>query len=313
MNPLDLLDYQLGQLAPAERARVEAALDNNPELASRCRLLGSALNRLLDDGEGPQPPPDLSARTLQFVASSRASTSRSEWAPTRVRFRAADLAVAATILLAATATLIPAVSRTRSQMVVTRCVDNLRQLGTVLGSYAFTNGHFPFHSPDAPLSRELPALAAAAHEKPSVLSCPSNQGGIVLASVRADRGIQALVNQAPAEWQPGMNHGYAFHVGYLNGQQRPGPLSLPSQDSLQIPLAADPPAIDAWCRVAEGNSHSHGGGGQNVLFNDLHVRWLRDRTTPIDQDIYLNAIKKCSYGVNDQDATLLPLAMPLED
>jgi hypothetical protein len=312
MNASTLLDYQLGQLGPSERARVESSLAADPELAARSRRLGESLRLLLDDGDGPEPPADLAARALAHVARNRTIPMRPDWAPTRARFRPADLAVAATIFLAAAATLLPAVARVRNQATVVKCANNLRELGTVLGSYASTTGHFPYHKKEEPLCESIAELVSqpGSARSPSVLSCPSNEGGFLLASVRPEPKIQALLERVPAETRPAMNHGYAFNVGHRDPAGAPIPVE--PKPAGVLPLAADPPRLEGDCRIADGNSPSHSGGGQNVLFTDLHVRWLPERRWARDPDIYKNDQRECSYGLSPEDAALIPLLMPMD-
>lgn len=311
MDPNTLLDHQLGQLDPARAAECESALAADPALAQRSHRLGHALRLLLDDGDGPEPPRGLADRTLRYVAESRSTLPmRPDWAPTRARFRPADLAVAATIFLAAAATMVPAVQRVREQMGVVNCARNLRDLGVVLGTFASSHGHFPYAQEDKPLCVNMAEMVSDSRRDPGMLSCPSNRGGFTLASIPPRTPIDDLLKQVPDGVRPAMEHGYAFHVGHRNGSGRPA--GVRPAEGL-IPLVTDPPQLIEPCGVADGNSPSHNRGGQNTLFADLHVRWLPGRKWLDDNDIYRNRDGRCSYGLDERDVAMMPLLMPMQD
>lgn len=310
MNPQDLLDYHFGQLTHARQIQLEAEFAKKPELAERSQRLGDSIRNLVDDGESYDPPADLAARTLAFVDSTQHASRKIDWAPRRVNFRMADLAVAATIFLAGLATLVPAISRMKAQVMVTQCVDNLRRLGTVLGSYANSTGHFPFFGGTNGQKPEMPEMLDQAGLDCSVMACPTKQGGFQLASLRDVSPLARWVEQRRPDWRRGLENGYAFNVGYLESPGKPSP--IPANTSEIFPLVADPPPLDSMLRLTSGNSPNHGGSGQNVLFSDLHVRWLKNRRLPGDDDIYQNASSRRGYGLHKNDATLLPLVVPMD-
>src|SRR5262245_28649055 len=115
MNAADQLDFALGLLDDRRCELVEAERTSDPALSDRLDRLEAAIGRLLDDGDEIAPPRDLATRTIERAAELR-SRRRSilDFAPARMPFRWGDLAVAAGIFLAAVATLLPALNKSRA-------------------------------------------------------------------------------------------------------------------------------------------------------------------------------------------------------
>ena len=63
----DLLGYLLGALDEAERAKVQAALESDPELAAECAHLEQVIAPLSEDEAWIEPPGRLAERTIAFV------------------------------------------------------------------------------------------------------------------------------------------------------------------------------------------------------------------------------------------------------
>ena len=70
---------------------------------------------------------------------------------------------------------------------------------------------------------------------------------------------------------------------------------------LPSPLLADAPSL----QLAEFKSANHGGGGQNVLYQDQSVRYQTDCTVPGLQDhLFLNTAGMPAAGRGQLDAVL---------
>ncbi len=299
MKPDDLLDYSLGQLEGHPLAVFEAELIRDPDLAARADRLSSVLRQLLDGGETFDPPPGLAERTSRFVAERKSKRAILDFVPRRVPFRWADVAVAAGIMLAGLLTLFPAIKAGREQGNQLACANNLNQLGTSLVNYAIRHQHYPRVSgagAGTPVGWYAQALEGESLlPDTKTLHCPCK-------------------SDCPADtMRTNPNHmDFAYNVGYVDpksGHAEPITPWLP----VTVPLLADQPPHDGAGRVLEGNSPNHGGRGQNVLFSDLHLRWLPTRKVgPHDSDLFLNQKQLPEPGVSLQDAAVIPAAFRVE-
>jgi len=299
MKPDDLLDYALGQLEGHQLAVFEAELSRDPDLLVQADRLSLSLRQLLDDGDAFNPPAGLADRTAAFVADRQGKRMILDFAPRRVPFRWADVAVAAGILAAGVLTLLPAIKSGREQMNQASCSFNLQRLGTSLASYAIRHRHYPRvcgAGAGTPVGWYAMALEGESLLPDSkALHCPC-KGDCPTDSLRKNP----------------QHMDFAYNVGYMDqksGQAEPITPWLPST----VPLLADQPAHDGSGRVLNGNSLNHGGRGQNVLMSDLSHRWLPTRVVgPHDRDLFLNQWERPQPGVTVQDAAVIPAAFRIE-
>lgn len=315
MNADDLLDYQLGQLDDARREEIEQEIAADPELGIRSARLALGLMHLLDDGQTFSPPPGLADRTIAFVEERRRRPRILDLAPARVPFRWADFAVAAGIFLAGLATLLPAVQRSKSQMQEAACTFNLQQIGLGLSNYATAHGVYPqppHHYPAGYYALQLKECGAL--HNPSFLTCPGRGHSARIDELPDSDGFDSLMGQSTLNCQRMLGDEYAFNAGFRHAVEGSSPVPADLARSMPLPLLADLPPLDDFHRVLEGNSLDHGGGGQNVLFSDHSVRWLRDRKLPgIDADIYLNQRRKPALGLHSKDVSLIPAGFLVTD
>jgi hypothetical protein len=235
--------------------------------------------------------------------------------PVKVPFRWADVAVAAGILVAGLLTLAPAVYRSRDRMNQAGCVFNLQRLGVGLAQYGHQNRSYPYTHPDCPQAT-AGTFAALLHDSGllddlTVLDCPSNGACRHPHSSLPDlKALCKLKAEDPARYQRLLCWDYAYHAGYRDPAGATHPLATPCASS--TPLLADQPPHQADLqRILPGNSPNHRGGGQNVLFSDLHVDWHNTRSLgPQDPDMFLNNAQQPGPGLHPQDAVLLPSLFP---
>jgi prepilin-type processing-associated H-X9-DG protein len=314
MNTQDMLDHALGRLESPDRERAEIEITSDLAMAEKFDRLSRAIHQLLDDGPIDEPPPGLASRTvLAIVEAHRARRSILDFAPVRVPFRWADVAVAASILLAGLLTLVPAVQKSRQQMDQAGCVFNLQQVGFGLTQYAQQHHVYPYANRDCPAA-DAGSFAAMLHEAGllpdlSILDCPSNGPSPAAKSLPDMKTLGVIRKTDPAHYQRLVSRDYAYHVGYLDHNGKPGPIPV-SRASERLPLLADQPAFEDH-HILEGNSPNHHGLGQNVVFADGHVGWFNSRQIgPQDPDIFLNAKSEPGPGVSQQDSVLLPAIFP---
>ena len=176
MNAEEMIENVLCRM---DRERLEqAALGDQAQLI-RLDRLRVAIDRLVDDGSCYEHPPDLASRTVSFVARNRRRPlTLLEHVATRLPFRWADFAVAASIFVAGVLTLLPAIQRSRERMNQAGCVFNLQQLGNSLAQYATLQASLPYppsHRSDTHAGMFAVMLHDAGLLKDlSVLDCPCN-------------------------------------------------------------------------------------------------------------------------------------------
>jgi len=318
MKADEMIDFVLGQVDHAERERFEQTLSASVEQTVRVERLRQAIQRLLDDGTPFEHPPDLTQRTVAFVARNRRrSLALMEYAPIRVPFHWADVAVAASIFLAGVLTLLPAIHRSRERMNQAGCIFNLQQLGNSLGQYASLHPSLPYppiHRGDAPAATFAVLLHdAGVLDDPSLLDCPCNgkcsrAAGPELVSFEQ---MEHIRRHDPARYQGILCGDYAYHVGYRHASGHQGPLEF--EQSSHVPVIADQPNHDQFLNIRDGNSLNHGGRGQNVLLGDGSVQWYHTRRVgPQDPDLFLNNDHQPRPGVSAQDSVLAPGRMPFQ-
>jgi hypothetical protein len=315
MNAEEMIDYVLGKVEGPERERLDQILRGDGEQAARVERLRQAINRLLDDGTPFEHPPGLAIRSVAFVARNRRrSLTLLDHVMLRVPFRWADFAVAASIFIAGILTLLPAIQRSRERMNQAGCVFNLQQLGNSLAQYSSLHPFLPYppsHRSDAPAG----TFAAMLHDAgllqdATLLDCPCNgrSSQIGRELVSFDQ-LEHIRRTDPARYQRMLCWDYAYNVGYRHASGHPGPLEV--EHSSRIPVLADQPNHEDYLIIRDGNSLNHGGRGQNVLFGDGTVRWLRSRLVgPNDPDLYLNNDHQPRPGVHVQDSVLVPSKTP---
>ena len=312
MNPQNLLDYHLGQLDPAEAEALDRELAGAEDLQTRSDRLASALELLLDDGPAPEPPAGLADRAIAAAADRRSRPRVLEFSPPRIRFRWGDFAVAAGIFLAGLSTLIPAMVRGRDRMNQAGCMYNLQQVGLGLANYAHNTGSYPQTPVGYPAGYYSVLLARSGGLRDaSILTCPCHRPKSPAQLLPDCEEFQSLMASDPTVCQNMMADQYAYNAGSrdLGAGARPVPAHL--AQLTPTPLLADVPPHRGGSRVLEGNSPDHGYAGQNVLFSDQSVRFLRTRNLPLDDDIYLNAFRHPALGEHPGDVSLIPAGFPV--
>jgi len=152
-----LLGYLLGALNDAERERIDERLASDPGLGAELARAEESLDPLRAAPRVHRPPAGLAERTCRMVfAYSEALTSRMLEAravrrPARERARAmspaavppsstttwgwSDLVVAVGVFLAVASVIFPAIQRSRMNMRLVSCQNNLRQIGVTQAEF----------------------------------------------------------------------------------------------------------------------------------------------------------------------------------
>lgn len=317
-----LLGYLLGALDGSEHELVKRQLENDPQL--RCELQQLELRLVPLEGERWQhdPPPGLAQRTCELVSRYRrgvkapwlspargSSPSEAERAGSvRTGCRMADVVVAAGIFFAAAMFFFPAIADSRIQAHVVLCSQNLHALGEGLSQYSKLHGG---HFPHVPATGKL-AFAGIFAPKLFDAGFLADQDRLICpASAWAERRDQFQVptlsqvkqstgrKLARLHWMAGGSYGYT--LGYMDGERY-----VPVHDlgRAYFALMSDAPRSDR----GQWNTGSHGGRGFNVLFEDMHVRFIvhvRCEATGLD-DVFRNDHGKIEPGVHQADSVISP-------
>ncbi len=232
-------------------------------------------------------------------------------APAPARWRFADFAVAVAVFLAASTLFLPQLQQSRFAARVTHCQNNLQQLGRSLAQFAHLNGgQFPSLVQD---HRQLPAGAYAATlnengllSEPSLVICPSSTLADDMGRFRvpALQEVESTPADKLAELYRLMGGSYGYNLGYVsNGQYQP----TRNLGRAGFALMADAPDMERSAMATPGqlSSFNHGRTGQNVLFEDGHVKFLTKCTDDgCSDDIYLNDDGHPTAGVHRDDAVI---------
>lgn len=321
-----LFDEAFGQLDDDGREQLDLASSSDPDLAARRTRLHLSLDRLLDSDD-LEPPAGLADRTIARVARHAEEPKLLEFAPSRPRFRWADVGVAAAVMLIGLMSLVPAVRHQQMKVDQLACGDNLRQIGLALNQYANTFQSYPYVDPSCPAAYVGSAFVLLSDtgllQDHSTLHCPCHRDRAARVSLPEFQDLLGREQNGPGTCRNDVQADYAYHLGVNvnGGRGQAAPLPFGIED--RVPLVADQPpyalgapgTLPGGCGlVLTGNSPNHAGSGQNVLFSDGRVEWRRTRWISADDlDIFLNQLNDTRPGVHLRDAVLTPCVMRFRD
>ena len=169
---------------------------------------------------------------------------------------------------------LPAINGTRFQARVTACQDNLRQVGQALTEYSHrTTTSFPRFPPRATWRRPESCARSCGRG----FSCRARTGALSRLAAGPAEGfrvpsldeLRSAVGQELSRIQQKMGGSYGYCLGYFDHGVFQPTRNL-NRDYFAI--MADAPSDDR----PDHQSDNHGGLGQNVLFEDLHVDSVHD-------------------------------------
>jgi len=313
-----VLDYLLCALDESEMEAVRARVESDPVYWQEMdRALGEVA-RLRRMREEVFPPPGLAERTCQYLfdPARRLKRSSLRWRSmtpppgtpqSRCRLNWADAGVAAVIFVVAGLLVLPAINSTRFLARVTTCQDNLRQVGQALTEYSHKN-HEVF--PAVPVEGNLAAAGIYAPilaqegflAEPERLLCPDSEQAAEQKRFRIPSldELRSAVGQKLSRIQEKMGGSYGYCLGYFDhGVYRP----TRNLNRDYFAIMADAPSSSRF----DHQSDNHGGLGQNVLFEDLHIEfWSMTRPVNGIDDIYENDDHEVAAGLHRDDAVIAP-------
>ncbi|MEX1223590.1 MAG: hypothetical protein WEA31_03500 [Pirellulales bacterium] len=314
-----LIGYLIGALEPEEHAAVEQALAGDETLRADLRHLDSSLGVLQEthgqnEVEALAAPPGLAMRTCERIAR-RARAAVTPASMTAIPDAAAsargwsmlDYGVAAAVLIAGGMLVLPAISQSRFHSRLLACQDNLRQVGRALEQYSDSrSGSFPVVNTGDVVGRYGPELLeSSCLEDSRSLICP-NSPDYETGWRKLPTQVRLVDPRSPeiAEYREALRPAYGYTVGYVDKGKH---LTRRNERDANYALVADAPSKEH----DYARSLNHGGCGQNVLFEDGHVRYLNGCHYGEDH-IFKNDLDKIGPGANRNDAVIIPADHVLE-
>jgi hypothetical protein len=311
-----LLGYLLGALDESEQESLEDQLERDPHLRRELAEMRDKLRPLEATRLELSPPPGLAFRTCELVASAAHSQTRPKpasvplMAPvaptvTLSNLRWPDVTVGATVCLLAVLLVLPAVHGSRFVAQVEACQDNLRKVGYALENYSQLHaGYFPT------IPSQGKAAAAGIYAPTLLRSGLLTETRVVLcpAAARTDRAsfaipsldeLESASEEEVPQLQETMGGSYGYSLGYLHNGHYQGTRNL---HRASFALAADTPSTQQ-----QHQSQNHAGRGQNVLFEDGHIQFLRcTQILEGGDDIFVNDDRQVAAGLHLNDAVIAP-------
>jgi type II secretory pathway pseudopilin PulG len=323
-----LIAYLLCDLDHAERSALEAELAADPQLQQELEKVRQCLAAGDDDcNAGVEvPPPQLATRTCCFVdhaiqkskvlchhtSNAKALSESRDPTVRRNRWSLLDIGAAIGIMVALAALVFPALRGNRDFARRSQCQNNMRSVGAALMNYSLqTNGALPQIGPQDNAGSFVIALVEqeviSPEELVELLVCPNSE-----LAERVNRGCVKM--RIPSRKQyltaKGANRefmrkfmagDYAFSLGYRDQQGQIHQVHF--SGSREVPLLADAPSST----IAGYQSANHGGCGQNVLFQDMSVRYCKQCKCQKKSDHwFLNDEGQPAAGMHENDIVLGP-------
>ncbi len=308
-----LIDYALGRCAPEDKKALDRRLAAEDALADHYRDVTATLAvvGLLPEVE---PPAGLVARTIQRIRQKQQTDAllarEGLSAPVRrPTFSLRELGAMAAVAAMLACVLLPVVRRASQIAAAGQCAARAGQIGSAMTDYANANndrlpaaGSHPRWldaSDQGGTSAGLFKLVASGYAPPAVFRCPAGSG-----KGEADFEVRAGMVDFPSPDAVGFSYQHTFGANEL---RRTDPAVATVAESMAI-LADQSPVFDQRQTRgparpdADANSHNHGQTGQNVLYLDMHVAWVKTPDAGVMGDnIYL------ARGVTTYDGDEAPV------
>jgi hypothetical protein len=292
-----LLAYLLNDLEPAERTELEELLAADPDLQQELEKMRSCLASCEEAEAEKVAPTQLASRTCSFVehaiqkskslchhsagATSLSGKSLSESRDnlrTEKRWTLADMVVGACVLVALGTLVLPSLRVNRDVARRLTCQNNMHQLGAALMNYSLQfNQGLPRIEPGENAGTFVITLADSGtltrEQLAQMVVCPSTQladrvtSGCVVIRIPTREEFLTAEGAERDQLRKFMAGDYAYSLGYRDPRGQIQQVHF--SGSRHIPLLSDSPSQ----AIAGYQSANHGGCGQNVLFQDLSVKY----------------------------------------
>lgn len=336
----DLIGFLLDSLDADERAQIERELESSPALRAELAELAADFPLPLDNENDPPIPDNLAHDTCRLVdelvdelASEQIQVPRAKVTPAEIslasshgetanrktgrteHWRAADIFLMSGVVLAVAFLFFPSIAASRYSSQRVRCENNLRNLGVSLIGYSESHGgQYPFAADDDKLAiagAYGPILLEEERlENSRVLFCPGVDNAQREYEIPSCNEIRNAEGAELARLQSYAGGHYGFTLGHMSdGKVSP----THHKGRTHFAIMADVPSTHLQGR----QSMNHNGQGQNVLFDDGHVRFISFTTgdpssRPFgEDDIFSNRHGEVAPGADPSDAVVAPSHAPL--
>ena len=206
--------------------------------------------------------------------------------------------------------ILPAIHNSRDSARQMKCQSNLRDLGIALVEYAnrFDRGlpHIELGENAGIFVVDLAESGLLSREQlAELLICPSSPlaadvfAGNIVIQIPSREDLGRVPKESLELIQKWMSGSYAYRIGFFDQQGRYCRVKF--ERRADSPVLADAPSS----AVAGFRSPNHGGCGQNVVFQDLSVRYFQQCLADGKRDhLFLNEELKHAAGRHAQDVVL---------
>ncbi len=321
----DIIGYVTGALDAQEHQRIEDLMRSDADLQSQADVIRRSLLPL-ESYRHCEPPSDLHNQTLAYVfdqidahkvgtaspLAQSAFTSEELVTSSRRSWRPMDIFVTGIVAASLLMLLSPALFNSRFAAELRQCQNNLQNLYAGFSQYSITHeGNFPAVANNT-------AFATSGAYAPILLEqgyvtdegnffCPAavesiawRQPGIPTQQTVADARPEDL-----AALQQRMGGTYGYSVGYQAGGRI---RAIRNQQRPNFALIADRPSGQSINRY----SMNHGGLGQNILFENGHVAFVRGtQSIGLGDRYYVSDRGIVEPGVHRDDSVIMESGIPI--
>lgn len=315
----ELIRYHFGDMSDEESALFRQRLEQNSQLAERLRKLEECLAKC-DEDQVEEAPKGLADRTTDSVsdvtladlhaAENSYKLQRDAGCVSTCRFSMVDASLALFSFLLMGLIVAPAIYQMNATSRRLMCENNMRNIGRAMHEYSEENKkYFPKVGPNQNAGIFTLALADGGYLERDTLKemlvCPSSELANKVAEKKARVWVPTVIEflatpcLVSQQAKPYMSGSYAYRIGYIQSKKYK---YNKDKRSAKAPLMSDAPGS----RCASKGSTNHGENGQNILFEDGHVKYLKCNKVPCFKDnLFVNDLDKPEAGTKWNDTVLV--------
>ena len=315
----ELIRYHFGDMSDEESAMFRQRLEQDSQLAERLRKLEECLAKC-DQDQAEEAPQGLADRTTDSVSDvTLADLKAAEdcykhrqdaGCVSACRFSMVDASLAVFSFLLMGLIVAPAIYQMNCSSRKAICMNGLRQIGQAMQDFSEENKkYFPKVGPNQNAGMFTLALADGGYlERDSfkeILICPDSELANKVTAKKARIWVPTLIEflSTPClvsqNAKPFMSGSYAYRIGYIQNKKYK---YNKDKRSAKTPLMSDAPSSSCTMK----GSTNHGESGQNVLFEDGHVKFLKCNKVPCFKDnLFVNNKGEAEAGKKWNDTVLV--------